>query len=55
MPPGATGITYTVRLKGKEGVTPAQLEKCKAVIDGKSPVLATLANAIPMRTRVIVE
>lgn len=55
VPTDATGITYTVRLKGKPGVTPAQLEKCKAVIDGKSPVRNTLANLIPMKTRVIIE
>ena len=28
-----TGIRYIVRLKGKDGVTQEQLERCKAVID----------------------
>ena len=55
VPTGATGINYTVRLKGKDGVTPEQLEKCKAVIDNKSPVRNTLAGAIPITTRVVVE
>lgn len=55
VPTGATGINYTVRLKGKDGVTPEQLEKCKAVIDKKSPVRNTLAAAIPMTTRVVLE
>ena len=55
VPTGATGITYTVRLKGKDGVSREQLEKCKTVIDGKSPVRNTLAGAIPMRTHVVIE
>jgi uncharacterized OsmC-like protein len=55
VPTGSTGIKYTVRLKGKEGVTREQLERCKTVIDGKSPVRNTLAGAIPMRTEVIIE
>lgn len=55
VPTGSTGITYTVRLKGKEGVSREQLEKCKAVIDGKSPVRNTLAGVVPMRTHVIIE
>lgn len=55
VPTEASGITYTVRLKGKEGVTREQLEKCKAVIDGKSPVRNTLAGMIPMRTKVVIE
>lgn len=55
VPTGSTGITYTVKLKGKPGTTPDQLEKCKSVIDGKSPVRNTLGNAIPVTTRVIVE
>ena len=55
VPTGSTGIKYTVRLKGKDGVSRAQLEKCKSVIDGKSPVRNTLAGAIPMRTEVIIE
>lgn len=55
VPTEATGIVYTVRLKGKEGVTPAQLEKCKSVIDSKSPVRNTLAGLIPIRTHVILE
>jgi uncharacterized OsmC-like protein len=54
VPTGSTGIKYTVRLKGKDGVTREQLEKCKKVIDGKSPVRNTLAGAIPMRTEVII-
>ena len=55
VPTRATGINYTVRLKGKDGVTPEQLEKCKAVIDKKSPVRNTLAGAIPITTKVVVE
>lgn len=55
VPTASTGIKYTVRLKGKDGVTREQLERCKAVIDGKSPVRNTLAGAIPMTTEVIVE
>ena len=55
VPTAATGIKYTVRLKGKPGVTREQLEKCKTVIDGKSPVRNTLAFAIPMRSQVIIE
>ena len=55
VPTRSTGITYTVKLKGKPGVTREQLEKCKQVIDGKSPVRNTLGNAIPIATHVIVE
>ena len=55
VPTGSTGIKYTVRLKGGDGVTRAQLEKCKTVIDGKSPVRNTLAGLIPMHTEVIIE
>lgn len=55
VPTGSTGIKYTVRLKGKDGVTREQLAKCKAVIDGKSPVRNTLAGAIPMTTEIVVE
>jgi uncharacterized OsmC-like protein len=55
VPTGSTGIKYTVRLKGKDGVTREQLEKCKTVIDGKSPVRNTLAGMIPMRTEVVIE
>ena len=55
VPTGATGIRYTVRLKGKEGVTREQLERCKNVIDGKSPVRNTLANSVPIQTEIVVE
>lgn len=55
VPTASTGVKYTVRLKGKDGVTDAQLAKCKTVIDGKSPVRNTLAAAIPMRTDLVVE
>lgn len=55
VPTEASGISYTVRLKGKNGVTREQLERCKAVIDGKSPVRNTLAGLIPMRTKVVIE
>ena len=54
VPTGSTGIKYTVRLKGKPGVTREQLEKCKTVIDGKSPVRNTLAGLVPMTTEVII-
>lgn len=55
VPTGATGIKYTVHLKGKDGVSREQLEKCKVVIDTKSPVRNTLANAIPIRTEVVID
>ena len=54
VPTGSTGIKYTVSLKGKQGVTREQLEKCKKVIDGKSPVRNTLAGLVPMTTEVII-
>jgi len=55
VPTGATGIRYAVRLKGKEGVTREQLERCKSVIDKKSPVRNTLANAVPIQTEVLID
>ena len=54
VPTQSTGIRYTVRLKGKPGVTRQQLETCKAVIDGKSPVRNTLAGLIPMTTEIVI-
>jgi uncharacterized OsmC-like protein len=46
------GISYTVRLKGPDKEA---LARAKATIDGKSPVRNTLANAIPMTTRIVVD
>ena len=50
VPSHCNRITYTVRLNGED---PAALLKSKQVIDGKSPVRNTLANAIEIVTRVV--
>ena len=47
---GVSNIDYSVKIKGKNGK-----EKCirsKETIDKKSPVLVTLKNAIPTKTRI---
>lgn len=51
----AQGLHYTVKLKGKEGVTEEQLRKAKETLDRKSAVLNTLINAVPATTDFIIE
>jgi uncharacterized OsmC-like protein len=50
VPSHCSRITYTVKLRGSDE---AALRKSKEVIDGKSPVRNTLANAIEIVTHVV--
>lgn len=52
VPCAAKGIHYTVTLKGPN---PEGLRKAKETIDRKSPILRTLAEAIPITTTVVIE
>ncbi|UTH74612.1 OsmC family protein [Chromobacterium sp. IIBBL 290-4] len=55
IPNHALGIHYQVTLKGKPGVSEAQLEQCKAALDRKSAILHTLLNEIPATTSIRIE
>lgn len=55
VPTGADEIRYTVRLKGKSGVSSDALRRSKETIDKRSPVRNTLANPLRISTEVIVE
>jgi len=46
-PNGPLDLHYTVRLKGKEGVSPEQLQKSKETLDKKSPIKNTIE--LPLR------
>ena len=41
-PNGPLNLDYKVRLKGKDGATPAQLQKSKETLDKKSPIKNTI-------------
>ena len=52
VPTQASGIHYTVKLKGKDKEA---LRRSKETLDRKSAVLNTLKNAIPVTTDLIIE
>lgn len=55
VPNQASGIHYTVRLKGKPGVSAQQLQRCKETLDRKSAILNTLLHAVNATTDTIIE